>query len=768
MNNENNTKSISVLVLRNKVVFPGALVPIVLQRKVSQQLVEEAYEKNELIAVVCQKDPKVSNPGAEDIHLIGVKAGIGRIMPMPDGKKMVILQAEERIHVDHIITTEPHLVAEISPYPELPLDDDEPELRAILKALRKTVDSLVQKMDNMPNNLPDLFKMASPELAINCCCCTIPAEVDGLQDMLELDDIKERAARLQSILYDIERQQNVKKVIKQKTDEQINKNQREYYLHQQMRAIRDELGDNSVHEVEELRKRAAKKHWPHATEERFEEELKKLERMDNHAPEYAMQVNYLDVMLRLPWDDVSTDNNDLYHAQRVLDKDHFGMEKVKERVLEYLAASRKGGMILCLYGPPGVGKTSLGKSIATALGRKYARISLGGLHDEAEIRGHRKTYIGAMPGRIIESLTKVGTSNPVFVLDEIDKLCADYHGDPTAALLEVLDPEQNKAFHDNYLDQDYDLSRILFIATANQLQSIPRPLLDRLELIEMTGYLQEEKEEICKHYLIPRQLGEYGLKSSELRFSAKAVRQLIDDYTRESGVRELERQVASVIRKVIKRRALDEPTATLLQPSDVLLLLGKARYTRDQYEGNDYPGVVTGLAWTQVGGEILFIETSYSESKNPSLTLTGNLGDVMKESANIALSYIRAHAGELGITAGWFDDKAIHLHVPEGAIPKDGPSAGITMTTAMVSAFTGKKVRARLAMTGEMTLRGRVMPVGGIKEKILAAKRAGITDIVLCQQNEKDIQEIPEHYLKGLHFTFVKDIHEVLNFALIQ
>lgn len=482
----------------------------------------------------------------------------------------------------------------------------------------------------------------------------------------------------------------------------------------------------------------------------------------------------------------TNDNLNIKNAQRVLDKDHYGMEDVKERVLEHLAILKQiqsvhaegsdkkkeskfspKTPILCLYGPPGVGKTSLGKSIATALGRKYARISLGGLHDESEIRGHRKTYIGAMPGRIIENLKKVQSSNPVFVLDEIDKITSDFHGDPNSALLEVLDPEQNHAFHDNYLDIDYDLSKVLFIATANSLQSIPRPLLDRMELIEMTGYLQEEKEQICKNHLIPKELEAHGLKPSELKISVKAIRSLIDDYTRESGVRELDRQVQAVIRKVVKRKAMEEPYNTTLQPSDIREYLGKPRYSRDSYETNEYPGVVTGLAWTQVGGEILFIETSLSPSKTPALTLTGNLGDVMKESATIALGYIRAHAADFGIKQEELENKSVHLHVPEGAIPKDGPSAGITMTTAMISAFTGRKVRERVAMTGEMTLRGKVLPVGGIKEKILAAKRAGITDIILCYENEKDILEIKEEYVRGVSFHYVRDIHEVIDFALI-
>ena len=520
-----------------------------------------------------------------------------------------------------------------------------------------------------------------------------------------------------------------------------------------------------------MRERAKKKKWSEAVQKVFEDQLVKLERTSTHSPEYATAQNYLETLLELPWNEYTEDNFDLHHAQDVLDRDHYGMEKVKDRIIEYLAVlKQKGDMkspILCLYGPPGVGKTSLGKSVAEALGRKYARISLGGLHDESEIRGHRRTYIGALPGRIIENIRKVGASNPVFVLDEIDKVGADYKGDPTSALLEVLDPEQNSSFHDNYLDLDYDLSKVLFIATANSLDSIPRPLLDRMELIEMTGYSLEEKQEIAKRHLVPKQLEEHGLKHKELKFPKDTMNFIIDRYTRESGVRSLDRQIASVCRKVVKHIALEEEYATSLTNDDIIRYLGQPRFSRDQWETNKYIGVVTGLAWTQVGGEILFIETSLSPSKNPTLTITGNLGDVMKESATIALGYIKAHADDFGIARKAIDTQSVHIHVPEGAIPKDGPSAGITMTTALVSAFTKKKVRPRIAMTGEMTLRGKVLPIGGVKEKLLAAKRAGITDLVLCEDNRKDVQEIPEQYLKGLTFHYVRDIQEVIDFALL-
>jgi ATP-dependent Lon protease len=545
-----------------------------------------------------------------------------------------------------------------------------------------------------------------------------------------------------------------------------------------METIQKELGDSDEQQANAMLEQSKQKKWGDKMQSIFEKELKKLRRMNSHAPEYATQQNYLDTLLELPWNDYSEDNYDIRHAQEILDKDHYGMEKVKERIIEYLSVLKIKALsknpdsmkapILCLYGPPGVGKTSLGRSIAEALGRKYARISLGGLHDESEIRGHRRTYIGAMPGRIIENLRKAKTSNPVFILDEIDKIGSDYKGDPTSALLEVLDPEQNNTFHDNYLDVDYDLSKVLFIATANSLDTIPRPLLDRMELIEMTGYLQEEKEEIAKRHLIPKELENHGLKTSQLKFKKSIISAIIDGYTRESGVRGLEKRIAAVCRKVVTKIALEETYNVNITEEDLVSFLGKKRYSRDEWETNKYIGVVTGLAWTQVGGEILFIETSLSPSKTPTLTLTGNLGDVMKESATIALGYIKAHAEQFGISRKKIDTTSVHVHVPEGATPKDGPSAGITMTTAMVSAFTGKKVRERIAMTGEMTLRGKVLPIGGVKEKLLAAKRAGIVDIILCEKNRKDVDDIPAKYLKGLKFHYVTDIQEVINFAIVK
>ena len=603
------------------------------------------------------------------------------------------------------------------------------------------------------------------------------------QELLGIHSLMERATAMLTILQKDKEALDIKEDIRRRTVEKMDKQQREYFLQQELETIKKDLGDtdSSAQKVNELRDRAKEMKWSAAVSERFNKELERLEHMHVHAPDYSTQLDYLEFMLDLPWGVYSDDNYDMTHAQEVLNRDHFGLDKVKQRIVEHLAVQRQLSLrskkdkekspvkspILCLYGPPGVGKTSLGKSVAEALGRKYARISLGGLHDEAEIRGHRRTYIGALPGRIVDGIKKCGTSNPVFVLDEIDKIGADYKGDPTAALLEVLDPEQNNSFHDNYLDVDYDLSRVLFIATANTLETVPRPLLDRMELIEMTGYLQEEKEEIAKRHLIPKELANHGLKASQLKFKKDILAHIIDDYTRESGVRSLERQIATICRKIDTKLALGEEYNVSVTLDDLRTYLGQARYSRDSWETNKYVGVVTGLAWTQVGGEILFIETSLSAAKAPTLTLTGNLGDVMKESATLALGYVKAHAKELGIKPDVFEKTAVHIHVPEGAIPKDGPSAGITMTTALVSAFTKRLVKPRIAMTGEMTLRGKVLPIGGVKEKLLAAKRAGITDIILCEDNRKDVAEINEIYLKGLKLHFVHDISEVLAIALV-
>ena len=613
----------------------------------------------------------------------------------------------------------------------------------------------------------------NPVFLINYICSNFGLDVKEKQRLLEIDDVIERGYQLLGLLNKESQLLEIKLTIQNKAKEGIDQQQREYFLQQQMKTIQNELGEDSPEqEVENFRNRAKTKKWSEQVAKTFDKELKKLERMSPHAPDYSTQLNYVETMLDLPWGEFTKDNFNLKNAKKVLDRDHFGMDTVKERILEHLAVLKlKGDMkspIICLYGPPGVGKTSLGKSIATSLNRKYIRMSLGGLHDEAEIRGHRRTYIGAMPGRIMQNIKKAESANPVFVLDEIDKVNADYKGDPSSALLEVLDPEQNGAFHDNYLDIDFDLSKVLFVATANNLNSIPRPLLDRMELIEVSGYTQEEKVEIAIRHLVPKELENHGLKPEMFVLTKPVTNQLIDQYTRESGVRELDRKIAGLMRKVAKNVAIGTKYNAELTPEDLKTYLGAPRYSRDKYEGNDYAGVVTGLAWTSVGGEILFIESSLSPSKSPTLTLTGNLGDVMKESAVLALQYIKAHATELGIDQQLIDENSVHVHVPEGAIPKDGPSAGITMTTALVSAFTRRKVRNNTAMTGEITLRGKVLPVGGIKEKILAAKRAGITDIVICEENRKDIEEIKNTYLKGLKFHYVTDIMDVINFALLQ
>ena len=775
---------LDVLPLRNRVLFPGVMMPVAVGRPKSLKLVTNAYNKEQLVAVCCQKEKDTQEPKANDLYTLGTAARVMQIIEIQSGTKMVILEGIERIQVDEFTSSRNGLKARIHRVPEeFPRKGDK-EFLAIVSNIKDQAIQMLQKSNNIPPEASLTLKsIDNPPTLVNYICTNFEFKIEDKQQLLNYQSISERSFHLLELLNKEMQVLQMKADIQSKTAEEMSKQQREFFLHQQMETIQKELGDTGVERAKEMRERAAQKKWSATVQEVFEKEMKKLERIPTHSPEYTTQENYLDTLLDLPWEEYSDDNFDLKNAQAVLDYDHYGMEKVKERIVEYLAVQRqlqqmqpmKGGKalqstpILCLYGPPGVGKTSLGKSIAIALGRKYARISLGGLHDEAEIRGHRRTYIGAMPGRIIQSLRKVGTSNPVFVLDEIDKIGANTHaGDPTAALLEVLDPEQNSTFHDNFLDINYDLSHVLFIATANSLDSIPRPLLDRMELIEMTGYLQEEKEEIAKRHLIPNELAKHGIKPSQLKFRKDIIGHIIDDYTRESGVRSLDRKIAAICRKIDTKLALEQPYNTTITREDLIEYLGQPRYSRDLWETNKYIGVVTGLAWTQVGGEILFIEASLSPSKTPTLTLTGNLGDVMKESATLALGYIKAHAQEFGIKQKDLETKSVHIHVPEGAIPKDGPSAGITMTTALVSAFTHRKVRSRIAMTGEMTLRGKVLPIGGVKEKILAAKRAGITDLILCADNRKDVSEIPEVYLKGLTFHYVQDIQEVIDFALVK
>ena len=744
-------KFYEVLPIRNNVVYPGVMMPIAISKRSSLKLLRAAEKDGHSIILLTQKNNDAKEPGEQDLYSVGVIARVMQILPVPEmGKdtQMAIFEGQNRVQAVDFIEENGILMARaIEMAEEMPLKTDK-QFKATVDTIKETIQKILSEHENAPSGLQTSIRNinSSPTL-VNYVCAIYQMPTANKQGLLEIHSLSERAEALLTILEKDLEQLTIKADIRRRTAEKIDKRQREYFLQQEMETIKKDLGDNDEQTVNELRERAQEKKWPKAVEEQFEKELKRLEHMHIFSPDYSTQLDYLNTMLELPWGIYSDDNYDMQHAQEILNRDHFGLDKVKERIVEYLAVQRQLALrskkekennpvkspILCLYGPPGVGKTSLGKSIAEALGRKYARVSLGGLHDEAEIRGHRRTYIGALPGRIIDNIRKCGTSNPVFVLDEVDKIGADYKGDPTAALLEVLDPEQNSTFHDNYLDVDYDLSKVLFIATANSLETVPRPLLDRMELIEMTGYLQEEKEEIAKRHLIPKELANHGLKASQLKLNKDIIAHIIDDYTRESGVRSLERQIATICRKVDTKLALGEEYNVSVTLEDLRTFLGQPRFSRDSWETNKYVGVVTGLAWTQVGGEILFIETSLSASKAPTLTLTGNLGDVMKESATLALGYVKAHAKELGIKPEVFEKTAVHIHVPEGAIPKDGPSAGITMTTALVSAFTKRLVKPRIAMTGEMTLRGKVLPIGGVKEKLLAAKRAGITDIILCE-----------------------------------
>ena len=762
--------TLSVLPLKNMTLFPGVMMPVVVTRERAQRLVQAAAKDNSLLVILCQKDRDIVDPQGEDLYDMGTTAHVAKVMEM-QSNIVAFLEGVSRVRVTEFVNSDKGLQARITEMPEIFPETEDKEAKAIYDNLKEQAGFILSNVTNVPSEAPLILgSITNIPTLINYICINFNLSTADKQLLLGYDSIKERGFHLLELLNKEVEMLKMKAEIQSKAKEDIDKQQREYFLNKQMETIQRELGDTSAETIRDLEQRAAEKNWPENVAQTFAQQLKKLQRMHQESAEFTMQQNYLETMLSLPWNTFTEDNYDIRHAQQVLDKNHYGMEKVKERIVEFLAVQRQvktSAPIICLYGAPGVGKTSLGRSIAEALGRKYARISLGGLHDEAEIRGHRRTYIGAIPGRIIENLRKVQSSNPVFVLDEIDKIGADYKGDPTAALLEVLDPEQNSTFHDNYLDMDYDLSKVLFIATANSLDSIPRPLLDRMELIEMTGYLAEEKVQIAKSHLIPKQLSKHGLKPSQLKFRNAILTRIIEGYTRESGVRSLDRQIATVCRKIDMKLALGEDYNISVTEEDLIDYLGQPRFSREMYETNKYIGVVTGLAWTQVGGEILFIETSLSHSKTPTLTITGNLGDVMKESATIALGYIKAHADQLGIKQKDLETQSVHLHVPEGAIPKDGPSAGITMTTALVSAFTHRKVRARIAMTGEMTLRGKVLPIGGVKEKILAAKRAGITDLVLCEDNRKDVTAIPEKYLKGLRFHYVKEIDEVLSFALL-
>lgn len=762
-----------ILPLRNMVLFPGVFMPVSLGRVSSLKLVRDAEKKNSYIAVVCQKISETENPQFEDLHHIGTVAKIVRTLEMPDQTTTVILQGSKRMELKQITNTDPYLKGSITLLDEVLPDKTDREFQALVEACKDLTVKYIKTSEMFPQESSFAIRnISNPMFLVDFICTNLPLKKDEKIELLQINSLRERTYRLLEILNKEVQLAEIKESIQMRAREDIDQQQREYFLQQQIKTIQDELGGASQEqEIEEMRAKAETVKWSEEVKKVFLKEVDKLERTHSQSPDYSVQLNYLQTMLSLPWGIYTTDNLNLKNAEKILNKDHYGLEKVKERILEHLSVLKlKGDMkspIICLYGPPGVGKTSLGRSIAAALKRKYIRMSLGGVHDEAEIRGHRKTYIGAMPGRIIKSLIKAGSSNPVFILDEIDKVTSDRQGDPSSALLEVLDPEQNTTFHDNFLDVDYDLSKVMFIATANNLNSIPGPLLDRMELIEVSGYITEEKIEIARRHLVPKELEANGMKKNAIKFPKATLEAIIENYTRESGVRELEKKIGKILRKLARQYATEGSfEKTEIKPEDLYVFLGAPEYTRDKYQGNEYAGVVTGLAWTAVGGEILFVETSLSRGKGGRLTLTGNLGDVMKESAMLALEYLKAHASLLNIDDEIFDNWNIHIHVPEGAIPKDGPSAGITMVTSLASALTQRKVKANLAMTGEITLRGKVLPVGGIKEKILAAKRAGIKEIILCEENRKNIEEITEIYLKGLTFYYVRDIKEVLSIAL--
>lgn len=765
--------TLPILPLRNMVLFPGVVIPITVGRDKSINLIKEANQGNKIIGVVAQKNDQIEDPSFEDLHTVGTVANIVKVLKMPDGNTTVIIQGKKRFKVTKFIQSEPYHKANVVPFHDpKPLKTDK-EFEAIISNIKEVSHAIVKKSPNIPSDAGfAINNIEGPNFLINFVSSNMNSTTEEKQLMLEISDLKTRALKLLEYLNKDLQMLELRNQITDKTKQDIDKQQREYFLNQQMKTIQEELGGNNFEqEIVELKERAKNKKWSKQVQEVFEKNISKLQRMNPNAAEYAIQTNYVELLLDLPWQEEATsDNFDLKHAQAVLDEDHFGLDKVKDRIIEHLAVLKlKNNLkspIICLYGPPGVGKTSLGKSIAKALGRKYVRMSLGGLKDESEIRGHRKTYIGAMPGRILQNLKKVQSSNPVFILDEIDKVGNDFHGDPSSALLEVLDPEQNSTFYDNFLEMDYDLSKVMFIATCNNLNSIQPALRDRMEIIEVNGYTVEEKIEIAKQHLIPKQTEETGLKKSQFKLSDKVIEYIIDNYTGESGVRGLEKKISKIARFTAVSIAKNEAPPKIDEGS-LNKILGPA-HVKDKYQGNDIAGVVTGLAWTQVGGDILFIETSLSKSKNAKLTLTGNLGDVMKESATLALEYIKAHPHILDVKPEIFEEYSIHIHVPEGATPKDGPSAGIAMLTSLASAFTKRKVKKALAMTGEITLRGKVLPVGGIKEKILAAKRAGIKEIILCIDNKKDIEDIKPHYLKGLQFHYVSKMEEVLEAALLK
>lgn len=776
--NVNIEGELPILATRNMAMFPGVITPVIIGRKQSLNLLNHIRKTQDAsFAVFCQHDQEVEHPDTKDLFEYGVYARLVKILelPGPGNNITAIIQGLGRCRLNKLTANKPFLMGEISPAMEELPDADDKEFNTAMEDLRSTTTEYIRQNEDLPDESQfALNNISNDVIAVDFICTNLPFDIADKAELIYTSSIKERVIKTLKVLHKEIQLLELKQNIRTKTREDLDEQQREYFLQQQIKNIKEELGrGEGSPERKELEQKAAKKNWSEDVAKLFRKELDKLDMFNPQSPEYSIQYNYLQTMIALPWGEYTKDNLDLKRAQRVLNHDHYGMEKVKERILEYMAVLKLRGdlksPIICLYGPPGVGKTSLGKSIAAAMKRKYVRMSLGGLHDESEIRGHRRTYVGAMPGRIIKNIQKAGSSNPVFILDEIDKVTQNtVNGDPSSALLEVLDPEQNNAFHDNYLDVDYDLSKVLFIATANDLNTIPRPLLDRMELIEVSGYITEEKIEIAKRHLIPREIENCGLDKDEEKptFTKAAIERVIEQYTRESGVRQLEKQVNKALRKIAYKKALDNDVNEKITPNEIEVLLGKAPFYRDIYQGNSYAGVVTGLAWTSVGGEILFIETSLSKGKTGKLTLTGNLGDVMKESAVIALEYVKAHIDTLGVDYRIFDNWNIHIHVPEGATPKDGPSAGITIATSIASALTQRKVRKNTAMTGEITLRGKVLPVGGIKEKILAAKRAGITDIVMCQENRKDIEEIPEMYRKGVDFHYVENVQDVWKFAL--
>ncbi len=777
--NVNIDGELPILATRNIAIFPGVISPVIIGRKQSLNLLDKLRKHNDAaFAVFCQKDQEVENPEGKDLFEYGVYAKLVKVleMPGPGNNLTAIIQGLGRCRLKSITRTMPFMLGEVCPAMEdMPKENDK-EFATAMEDMRSTTLNYIRMNEDLPDESQfALNNISNNVIAVDFVCTNLPFSIEDKELLISTGSIKERIIQTLRVLHKEMQLLELKQNIRSKTREDLDEQQREYFLQQQIKNIKEELGGGEGSpERKDLEEKAKSKAWPEEVDKIFRKELDKLDMFNPQSPEYSIQYNYLQTMTNLPWGEYTKDNLDLKRAQRILNHDHYGMEKVKERILEYMAVLKLRGdlksPIICLYGPPGVGKTSLGKSIAAAMKRKYVRMSLGGLHDESEIRGHRRTYVGAMPGRIIKNIQKAGSANPVFILDEIDKVTQNtINGDPSSALLEVLDPEQNNAFHDNYLDVDFDLSKVLFIATANDLGSIPRPLLDRMELIEVSGYITEEKIEIAKHHLIPREIDNCGLTAKEDKptFTKAAIEKIIEQYTRESGVRQLEKQVNKALRKLAYKKALDDVLPyEKITPNEIEDLLGKPPFYRDIYQGNDYAGVVTGLAWTSVGGEILFIETSLSKGKAGKLTLTGNLGDVMKESAVIALEYVKAHIDSLGVDYRIFNNWNIHIHVPEGATPKDGPSAGITIATSIASALTQRKVRKNTAMTGEITLRGKVLPVGGIKEKILAAKRAGITDIVMCKDNRKDIEEIPEIYRKGVEFHYVENVQDVWKFAL--